>query len=101
MTFFEVDLMPSDFLAEVRFIGDQENVDPEFNDDNWDHVGTVKAERTDINSGDWVLSTEFNREIEPLREGFWTWGNVLVRVIPATIMESGLYVFKRKEVNDG
>jgi hypothetical protein len=94
--FFETDVRPQDPFAEVTFLGDKpEVVTPEFGDDNWEFIATVKAEKLTM-EGEWWYSTEFTKEIDPLVEGFWMWGDVLVRVIPATILETGLYVFKRK-----
>ena len=96
---FEVDLVPSEPMAEVTYLGFIDEVTPDFNEDNWDHIGTVKAEKTHFDEG-WHYSTEITKEIEPMRDGFWMWGDRLVRVCMATILESNLLVFKRKDVDD-
>lgn len=98
--FCNPDILPSDPNAEVIYLGGAENVIPEFHDDIWDHVGTVKAERVHLTEG-WQFSSEVPHDLNPGREGFWMWGDVLIRVIPATILESGLYFFKnRSEAKD-
>lgn len=95
--FFEADLTPTTYPAEVAFMGD--TVPPNL-EENWNQVGTVIAERVHFPEMDWSYSTEMTREIDPQIEGFWMWGDVLVHVIQATILESELYIYKRKEAPD-
>ena len=100
---FDTDIAPSEWPAEVTYLGNMDSVNPEFNEDNWDHIGSVKAERTmgaykhDHDSDEWHYSTEITKEVNPIQEGFWMWGDRLVRVVAATILESNLLVFKRKD----
>jgi hypothetical protein len=95
--FYNAEIAPTTAIAEVAFLGDSSKVVPKFDKENWEHVGTVKAERVDFRDEKWSYTSDVPQEIDPFVGGFWTWGDVLVRVIPATILESGLYFFRRKE----
>lgn len=94
--FINPDFMPSTPLAQVEYVGHLANVNPPFDEEHWEHLGTAKAERVHYDEG-WQFSSQMPPEINPASPGFWTWGDLLIRVVPATILESGLYVFRRKD----
>lgn len=88
-------IRPSTHMAEVAYLGSWKNVVPEFNENNWDHIATTKAEQALAEDG-WTCDLDLPPDVDLGVEGFWTWGDLLVRIIPATILESRLYVFRGK-----
>lgn len=94
------DVLPSVPFAVVEFVGAAGAVRPSFFDDtNWEYIRVVKATKWD--DGEWTFSTEMHPDIDPGQPGFWQWGDVLIYLVQDTILESTLYVYRRKEGHGG
>lgn len=92
--FCNTNIWPADPAAEVWYLGERPDVTPPFGPDTWDHIDTATAEQVYL--GEWQVTSEVPGKINLTVDGFWMWGDVLVHVVPETMLASTLYFFKRR-----